>query len=384
MVVGDSELIEKHAPILWLHPDEAFLPEDCKVMAESGDLYKKGEKPRPVKKFKRTLDDLGNYGSNYFLKLPEIDMKNFMVPARYGIPGSGPEAVAELARKLYSNNPFSSTTVRHTLPKFYARIGRVSISPRMGVKMNQMAWMDREQQMRKFFGNYTIIQYFFFYVFNDFWNKHVGDWDSTIQILIKEDNPNEKYAIYSMHETNWFVKLGQSNNNLRTWLKRDWNSGQRVGTAYVLGSHPFGFVARGGHGVYPTPGYTSYGIQFPFRVMDSIALSTDERVIGYTGILPNDVDLDDIREPFEASKPPIDTSNLKILRWDSYEILKDQSWLKYKGLWGEDTNRKGWDGPEGPLRDRWRLDSANIRRRLRESFDGYEKDFIFDKWDGIP
>src|SRR3990167_2663533 len=98
----NTQLIQDHIPILWVHPDEAYLPEDCIVMSERGDLYKKGKKPRKVTTFKNTLDDLADYDSNYYLKLPEIDMKEFMVSAGHGIAGSGPQAVADLVKKNYS------------------------------------------------------------------------------------------------------------------------------------------------------------------------------------------------------------------------------------------------------------------------------------------
>src|SRR3970282_1374486 len=101
-----DKLIKDHTPILWLHPHESFLPEDCEIMAKSGDLYKKGKKPRLVTDFKKTLDDLANYGSEYYLKLPEIDMKDFKVSVGHGVAGSGPDAVAELAKRKYANNPF--------------------------------------------------------------------------------------------------------------------------------------------------------------------------------------------------------------------------------------------------------------------------------------
>lgn len=101
-----DKLIKDHTPILWLHPHESYLPEDCEVMAKSGDLYKKGKNPRLLKKFKKTLADLANYDSQYFLKLPEIDMREFKVSPKHGIPGSGPDAVAELAKRKYAYNPF--------------------------------------------------------------------------------------------------------------------------------------------------------------------------------------------------------------------------------------------------------------------------------------
>ena len=380
-----EQLIEDHAPILWFHPEEAFLPEDCKVMVERGDLYKKGETRQKVKGFNKTLDDLANYSSKYYLKLPEIDMRDFLVPAEHQIFGIGPDAVAKLAKMLYANNPSFKIDppfeIRDTHLKYYARVGDISITKDMGLSMDKMAWIGEEQKTQKLFGDYIVIQYFFFYIFNDSWNKHVGDWDSTIQILIKKDNQNEKYAIYSMHETNWFVKLGKSSNDLRRWIKTDWNT-KRSGTAYTIRSHPFGFVAKGAHGVYPTPGLTFYGLKVP--ISDDFSVLTDERVIDYTCILPNGMDEKILKNLLAETTPPIDNSNLKPQWWDSCEIIDKQRWLKYKGLWGEDTGLKGWDGPEGPNRDRWKLDSDTIRERIIESTKGYKKGFIFKKWDSIP
>ena len=376
-----DKLIKDHTPILWLNPHEAFLPEDCEVMVKEGDLYKKGKNPRLLKKFKKTLADLANYDSQYFLKLPEIDMREFKVSPKHGIPGSGPDAVAELAKRKYANNPFSTYTARQTLRKYYVRIGYISLRPKVGTSTEEMG---EEQIMRKYFGNYTVIQYFFFYIFNDFWNKHVGDWDSTIEILIKEGG-NEKYAIYSMHETNWFVKLGQSNNDLRIWIENDWEKNKKfIGTAFVIGSHPFGFVAKGSHGVYPTPGHTFYGLDFPG--FDAFVGASDERVIGYTCILPENIEVDYLKKLLANTKPPIGSTNLKDLKWNSYEILKDQPWLKYKGLWGEDArDLKGWDGPEGPARDKWKTVPEIIYEKIKSTVQGgYNKDFIFRNWDGIP
>jgi hypothetical protein len=45
-----DKLIKDHTPILWLHPHEAFLPEDCEVMVKEGDLYKKRKESTPVEK----------------------------------------------------------------------------------------------------------------------------------------------------------------------------------------------------------------------------------------------------------------------------------------------------------------------------------------------
>ena len=256
-------------------------------MAKLADLYKDGNR---VDTFRHTLGALGKYGKGHYLKLPDIDMREFTIPKGSVVVGAGPNAVAELAKKRYGNNPYSLYTNRLTLPKYYVRIGEVHIRPKVGSKPEEST---EEQRMRDYLGDYVVIQYFFFYIFNDFWNKHLGDWDSTIEVLIKKKT-NEKFAFYSMHETRWLTKLVRPNPDLNEWIKEwrkniDGNKG--LGTAYKFKNHLFSFVSKGSHGVYPTPGYTIFGVNLPFT--DDIIGATDERLIGYTCIAPKDVSEDD-------------------------------------------------------------------------------------------
>jgi len=86
-----EKLIKDHAPILWIHPNEAFIPEDCGIMVKVADLYKDEEK---VDSFKNTLSSLGKYGKGNYLKIPDIDMRKFTVPKNSGVAGMGPEAIS--------------------------------------------------------------------------------------------------------------------------------------------------------------------------------------------------------------------------------------------------------------------------------------------------
>ena len=42
-MTNEEKLIRQYTPILHIHEEESFLPEDCKTMAERADLYEKGD-----------------------------------------------------------------------------------------------------------------------------------------------------------------------------------------------------------------------------------------------------------------------------------------------------------------------------------------------------
>ena len=65
-------------------------------MAKLADLYKDGNR---VDTFRHTLGALGKYGNGHYLKLPDIDMREFTIPKGSVVVGAGPNAVAELAKK---------------------------------------------------------------------------------------------------------------------------------------------------------------------------------------------------------------------------------------------------------------------------------------------
>lgn len=130
------------------------------------------------------------------------------------------------------------------------------------------------------------------------------------------------------------------------------------------------------------PGYTIYGIDLPF--IKAISAATDERVIGHTCILPDDVEEIDLQKLLSKTNPPIDSSTLKVLKWSSYEILGSKPWFQYKGLWGEEATLKGWDGPKGPARRKWSITPNRIQTIILQSLGGQRGGFIYKNWHGIP
>ncbi|MHA1989279.1 MAG: hypothetical protein ACW98D_21885, partial [Promethearchaeota archaeon] len=125
------KLIKKHAPIFWLHEYEAFVPEDCKIMVEISDLYRKKRKEPNQPK---NLDELGQVPDSQecYLKIIDLDMKNFSIPTAYHqkITGLGPAGVAELAREKYGFNYYRDgfPSENPDLPKYYARVSEASVN----------------------------------------------------------------------------------------------------------------------------------------------------------------------------------------------------------------------------------------------------------------
>lgn len=340
-------LVQKHAPIFWLGQEESFLPEDCKVAVETSDLYRKGKRvpdaQQPV-----VLDDIGGIrnSEDCYLKMRDLDMKNFEIPDVYkkSISARGPNAVGQLARIKYGRN-YGKSGIPNvpTLPKYYARVSNVQLQPGSRREPFTAYWLNKDSGV---FGDYTLVEYFFYYVFNDAWNKHQGDWDSMVHLFIKRDRT---YMITHMHGGKWLTRWPRGGSpDLKTWIQK-WNGlrKEQIGQPYVIGEHPYIFIAQGAHGCYPTPGFTIHGADIPGIIMrEDFIATTDERRIGRICILPPDVSEAVIETNLRNSD--VEVSELQFGRWKEPELVENQPWLSYKGLWGEDTKYIGWDGPGRP------------------------------------
>jgi len=140
-------------------------------------------------------------------------------------------------------------------------------------------------------GASTIIQYWFFYVFNKgTMNFHEGDWEM-IQVVISGETPSE--VMYSQHHS------GQ---------KATWDQVERDG------DHIKVYVSRGSHANYLRSYSGKFGIANDIVAADGTVLN------------PNDYTL---------------------------ELLETQGWLSYAGLWGEyagpEAALRGQVGPPGPI-----------------------------------
>lgn len=355
------QLIKRYAPIFWMHEEDAFLPEDCGVME---NLAKVGTSPKNLKSFK--LDDLGGLKNSdkYYMDIPEVDFSNFGINSSYAGPETGPKGVSAHMREKLSNNTFLYPQARPSLPRYHARVSEVSITDK-----GDPDSMALKSMASGIFGDYQVVQYFFFYLFNDAWNQHISDWDSTLEIFIKDDN-SRAYAIFYMHYVSWAVSFSGKPQKLKPWIAgwKDVEAKKQMGWAFQYGAHPFVLVANGAHGGYPTPGFSVHGTKiFKTKILGQ----TDYRQIGKLCIFP---DYEPVKKEIvvEILKTAgIEASKTKFLPWEEPLVLENQSWLKYKGLWGTKSEYEGWSGATGPSqKSSWRMDQRRIKRALVKAIEG--------------
>ncbi|HYH10837.1 MAG TPA: hypothetical protein VD789_00685 [Thermomicrobiales bacterium] len=173
-------------------------------------------------------------------------------------------------------------------------------------------------------GTYVVVQYYFFYVFNDFNNNHEGDWE-TIQVLFEA--PSAMMALHSMPEE---VAYGQHAGGETA----AWDSGKLERE----GARPVVYVSEGSHAAHFEPGtYLGWG----------------EKGSGFG--------CDDTTGPHSE----VDVA-VQMMPIPPVEPGEPGRWLDWRGRWGE---RQGWqyDGPVGPRRTKRWTDPVGWQERLRES-----------------
>lgn len=379
------ELIRKYAPVLHFHEDEVYLPSDCYTFVERDNLCRKIGKKVETLKFNHTLEDLpiGKKSEKLFLNMPMLNMNKFDIAEQYqlGMKEIGPSAVAKLARNKFGNNPILGFAQNPRVPMYYARVRNVTIKDRSAQGEPFSKYM--KNNVPKVFGNYVVLQYIFYYIFNDSWNKHESDWDSVVEIYINQDT-GKKFMISHLHETYYVSEIVPSKWDIRTWIQL-WNKPKRkteLKKAYVLINHPYIFVALGAHGGYPTPGFTVHGLDpeiVGIRIYDKVIISVDERQIGKTIIYPPNNNRDLVRT--NLANCGIDVNKTHFLEWKNFELLEDQEWLNYMGKWGEDTEFVGYDGPIGP-KNKWKVSEKDFKEKLSEGYNGNAPHHTHQNWHG--
>src|SRR3989344_4642743 len=159
---------------------------------------------------------------------------------------------------------------------------------------------------------YTILQYWFFYPYNNFvWrhtdgtdrpgNNHEGDWEM-IQIILDGEDP--VYATYSWH---WA-------GTTFTWDELQ-----------VDGEHPHVYVGKGGHANWERGGGRFF-----------------LNVITRGDITPEDVD--GSAEIFQIDKADCDTCQ----KYALFKFPQNNTWNNFSGHWGEIGPVTGFHGPASP------------------------------------
>ncbi|MCL5996224.1 MAG: hypothetical protein M1546_09220 [Chloroflexi bacterium] len=274
----EQRLAKRFSPIVFVHPNDIFWPNRVTVLLNDSQLKSGSNQVVVENPTETTFNE-----SQYLNKEYYLDIEN-----KSPNPLTGDSQV-------YQN--YYAQLDRNTYPAFlYARV------------------VDKDgQQNLDGCSHCTVVQYWFFYYFNNWYNKHEGDWEMMQVVLDRDRNDTPVRLGYAQHK--WGTRL-------------DW---QRL--SFHTGEHPWVFVGKGSHASYFSPG-TYRPWAFP-----------DETVGSGTVILPPDIDDTNIyryapntltrwREPFPY-----------ILSTGS------PSWINYQGRWGHDgwpIGFLGGDAPDGP------------------------------------
>jgi RsiW-degrading membrane proteinase PrsW (M82 family) len=263
----DLALAERYAPVLYFHTDELFRPQPVEVMVEQARLRQARTAWFDVNVLNElSVSDLFFYhGAEYFLDAwygdsGASDYKNYSAHRAHYAASLSPEA----------GGPPVTT---------YARVVRGD--------------------------EHIVIQYWLFYFYNDWFNKHEGDWEMVQVVLDREERP-------------LWVVLSQHHGGTR----RPWSAVQVEDEA-----HSAAFVALGSHANYfwgdeVYPNVRSVGGE-AFAVVDRTGRAG--RVLPQVLLLPEREDV--VADP---------------AAWPGME------WLRFGGNWGERAAQADFGGPRGP------------------------------------
>jgi RsiW-degrading membrane proteinase PrsW (M82 family) len=265
----DAELARRFAPVLYFHPAELFRPQTVDVMVNTARLRRVRRGWPDVNVLPRvSLAELFNYHDSHYA-----------LDVWYGDRGASDYANYTAHRAHY----------------------RETLSPQAGgPPIATYAHVVRDEDPE-----HTTIQYWLFYLYNDWFNKHEGDWEMVQVTLDAAGDPE------------WLV-LSQHHGGTR----RRWSA-----VPVEAGSHPAVYVALGSHANYFRGDET-----YPNGVtVGNARLEIVDRTGSHGRVIPQVIPIPN-RPDVEADPPS----------WP------DLAWLSYRGRWGETAPQGDFSGPFGP------------------------------------
>jgi RsiW-degrading membrane proteinase PrsW (M82 family) len=265
----DLELARLYAPVLYFHPAELFRPQSVDVMVNSARLRQTRREWMDINVLNKvSLSDLFSYKDvSYHLD-------------------------------VWFNDEGASDYKNYSAHRAYYQS---VLSPESGgPPIVAYAHVVRDENLQ-----HINLQYWLFYYYNDWFNKHEGDWEMVQVILSASGEPE------------WVVLSQHHGGTRRPWPQ----------VRIEEGTHPAVYVALGSHANYfwgeeAYPNGTKVG-NVQVEIMDR----TGEfgRVIPEVRMIPD-------RE--EVEKDPG--------KWAGLE------WLPFRGHWGEKAPHSDFSGPLGP------------------------------------
>ena len=272
----DYQLIQTFAPVLYFHPEELFRPQSVDVLVTTARL-------RQQRRFWFDVNVLPHVSIS---ALSDKSDDTYFLDAWYGYEG------------VSDNKNYS----------FHREYYQAVLSPEAGgPPIVAYAHIVRDEDPR-----HITIQYWLFYYFNDWFNKHEGDWEMIQVVLSAEAEP--EWVVLSQHHGG---------------TRRRWSAAQ-----IEEDTHPVAYVALGSHANYfwgneTYPNGQDIG-NARVEIMDRTG--TFGRIIPEVILIPDRVDVNE--------NPSV---------WQGIE------WLLFQGHWGETAQQSDFGGPFGPADkgDQW-------------------------------
>jgi protease PrsW len=266
----DLELANRYVPVFYFHPNEVYLPQPVEVIMGVSRIRQSKRlwfDTTLLNSF--TMHDLFTYSSD----------QTYFLDQWFGDTGSSEYANYDTHRMIYESSisPISGGPE----PLVYAHVVH-SENP-----------------------EYTTIQYWIYYFYNDWFNKHEGDWELVEVILLAHGEP--AWSIYSQHHGG---------------VRRSW-----VSTPLEDNTHPVVYVARGSHANY-FAGNEVFTFEQDIgnrKLVLADRTGIDKRLIPQVSLIPTRAEL---------------TANPA--GWPGAE------WLMFRGRWGETAVYGDFNGPYGP------------------------------------
>lgn len=275
-LLTDIELAEKYAPVLYFHEQEVFRPQPVEVMLENAKL-------RQDRSFWFDLNILNSVVTSDLVTYRDASL---FLDIWYG----------SARQSDYKNYSFHRA--------YYAE----NLSPEVGgLPATIYTSITRDSQ-----NNQIVLQYWLFYYYNDWFNKHEGDWE-LIQIILNQDQTPE-----------WVV-LSQHHGGTR----RAWED-----TQIEEDTHPTVYVALGSHANY----FWGDEVYPNSMTIGNKRVDILDRTGQSSRILPEVVYLPTVDKIISAT--------------DQYSSV---AWLIFNGHWGELSLQGDFGGPSGPATkgDQW-------------------------------
>jgi RsiW-degrading membrane proteinase PrsW (M82 family) len=267
---SDAELARRYAPVFYFHPAEIFRPQPVDVIVERARL----------RQTRRLWFDV-----NVLLRLDVLDLFDFETDESHFLD------------VWYGDDGSSKYTNYSAHQAFYEAM----LSPEAGgPPVAVYAHVVRDEDP-----DHITIQYWALYFYNDWFNKHEGDWE-LVQVTLNAEG-----------EPEWVVLAQHHGGACRAWARAPVEEGTHPVVHVALGSHANYFV---GDEIYPNGRDVG---RTRIEILDRTGY--DGRVIPEVTLLPDRADL--------AADPGA---------WPGAE------WLSYQGRWGEVAVQSDFAGPLGP------------------------------------